>query len=230
MFGGFLMSWSKRMLSQFGLAVWALVTFSLAVATLLLYWQVVELGARNIRPATDENTVSNTPASTSAASVREAPEQRNVEIYCFDPETGALTPRIVAMEWTSTTALNCRRAIELLLQPPPADSGCQSPFPPETRVRGLYLLGKEEVVIDFSGDITRLGPAAGGSVLWENAMVSSLVKTLSSPNLVAGDGVSIRRVRILVDGSSPGNDFPAHLDLSNAIDVANQPDGTGMQP
>ncbi|HOJ69776.1 MAG TPA: GerMN domain-containing protein [Candidatus Hydrogenedentes bacterium] len=216
-------SWSKRVILQFGLAVWALVTFLLAVTTVLLYWQVVDLGARTpdrTQPtAVTLNTASPGLPSASPEGNRSQAEQRNIEIYGYDPRTGNVMPRTVTIEGSTVTEMNCRKALNALLEPFPEDSPIRSPFPPGTRVRGFYLLGKEEIVIDFSGDVTRIGPYAGGCALWESAMVHCLALTLGSPKLRGNDETTVRRVRVLVEGASPGNEFPAHLDLSEAIDV-----------
>lgn len=227
-------SWSKRMLIQFGLAVWALVTFLLAVTSVLLYWQVMDLGARTVPPpapaAAGVNTPAPQPSDTPSPEHRDQPEQRNVDICCFDPETGDITTRSVTLTCSGLTEINCRRALNALLEPTSSDSHCRSPFPPETRIRGFYLLGKEELVIDFSGDITRMAPFAGGCALWESALIRCLALTLGNPQLRGSDDTVIRRVRVLIDGASPGNEFPTHLDLSEAIDIATVTAGTGESP
>ena len=227
-------SWSKRILIQFGLALWALTTFLLAITSVLLYWKVIDLGTQTApSPATAASGISAPPpqpAEASPAGHRDQSEKREVQIWCFNPETGGLTARSVTLECSALTEVNCRRVLNALLEPAPADSMCRSPFPPETRVRGLYLQGKEELVVDFSGDITRMTPFAGGCALWESAMIRCLALTLSNPQLRGRDDTVIRRVRVLVDGALPGNEFPAHLDLSEAIDIAQAVAGTGESP
>ncbi len=123
--------WSKRVLIQFGLALWALVTFMLLVATVLLYWQVVELGARpgaasapsGQTQATEQARNASSPAAPSAS----APERRKVSVHYYDPATGEPVALPTEMEWTGSTAANLRRALEALLQPPPAGAPCHPP-------------------------------------------------------------------------------------------------------
>jgi hypothetical protein len=109
---------------------------------------------------------------------------------------------VVYAEGTSEQA---RRIVEALLEPPPA--GLSSAIPPGTALRGLFVGGRGDAYVDFSGSLRTNHP--GGSVseiLTVYAIVSALTVNLPA----------ITSVQILVDGHEVDT-LAGHLDLRRPL-------------
>ncbi|HEX8255048.1 MAG TPA: GerMN domain-containing protein [Thermoanaerobaculia bacterium] len=90
----------------------------------------------------------------------------------------------------------------------PATAASLRIFPPDTVVRGTYLLPGGTVVVDLGG--TTLSQGWGTGSHQELMAVYSIVQTL------AGNFPDARRVRILLNGS-PAETLAGHVSLSRSL-------------
>lgn len=200
---------------QLFIALWGLGTLILLFTVILLIGQLMKDG----RDPLDMVRPRNTESANAAATARNAVSmgKRAVRLYFADGEGRALVSEEREIESSDSTQENCRRALDALMAGP--QSGGTPIFPAAVQLRALYLLDSGELVLDFSRELI----AAGGrfkSASFEALLVYGVVNTLCQPPLQAKGGTPVRQVRFLFEGAPPQEGFPAHLDLSAAL----QPD------
>lgn len=188
------------------------------MATLVLLFCVVFLVYEMFQRGQDPLDVALIrPVSQPLAQDDENPKTtREIQLYFTDGQSMALTPENRRIEFTDSTVENSRRALEALIEGP---RDLLAPvLPPTTKIRGLYLLDKGELVVDFSRDL-EAGHIKSASA--ELLMVHGIVASLAQPALKGRQEPPVRTVRFLFEGSPPQETFPAHIDLSEPV----APDG-----
>jgi len=140
--------------------------------------------------------------------------EREIKLYYASQEAEALTPQTVKMEFSDSTVENCRKALELLIKAP--EGGLSPILPENTKIRALYLLENGELVVDFGQELT-LEHAQFKSVSVESLFVFGVVNTLTQEALQSPNNPVVRKVRLMFDGESPQDTFPAHLDVSEPL-------------
>jgi hypothetical protein len=201
----------KRLWRGFLLSVWGMFTLMLLFTVVFLVGEMVKRGQDPVallRPDAPANTAQTPRPRTTTLGARDT-------ILYFAREDGSgLAPEARRINVTPSTVENCRRALKLLSDGP--SRGLMGILPPESTVRALYLLDDGELVIDFASDIQ---PDSGQerSTTLEAFWIYGVVNTLTQAELRGSDGAEVRRVRFLIDGSPPQENFPAHFDLSSPI-------------
>jgi spore germination protein GerM len=195
--------------------VWALVTLVLFFMVILLVYEMLQNGQQPL--ATLKAPEAETPSQPNEAPVYRPTTivgEREVQLYFANEEASALVPVTVKMEFSDSAVENCRRALELLVKPPQADL---TPILPEsTTIRALYLLDNGELVVDFGQELT-MEHAQFKSVSIEALLVYGVVNTLTQEALHTTNNPVVRKVRILFDGETPQETFPAHLNISEPL-------------
>ena len=203
----------RQAMQRVFLALWAMATFVLVFVIAILVYTMAEQGqnplalAKKIRPAA--------PVERSA---EPAPRQRTKEVrlYFAAPTGGYLTPETRSIEFSESTAANCRQALDALIQGPAAQDASAPILPSGAKVRGLYALENGELVVDFAQSSLSQQKAfssATSEALW----VYGVVNTVTQSALQGTGGPAIKAVRFLFEGFAPQEAFPAHLDLSTPI-------------
>jgi hypothetical protein len=137
-----------------------------------------------------------------------------VTLYFADTEGKSLAPDLGRIAITDSTVENCRNALDALLKGP--RDGLTPILPPPAAIRGVYLLEDGELVVDCSMDLeTELKRIRSASL--ESLLVYGVVNTLTQPAVQGAKDVRVTKVRFLIEGSSPRETFPSHLDMSNPI-------------
>jgi hypothetical protein len=190
------------------LTVWALATVTLVCCVAMLAYEMNRMGGIGT-PAPPKPIVQ--PAEP-AATEREA---QDITLYFADGSGQRLQPEAARIDLGDSTIDNCRKALEALIA---GSQGVLAPvLPASVKIRGLYVLEGGELVVDFSIDLeTDLRKVRSASV--ESLMVYSVVDTLTQPALKGAKGEAVTRVRFLIEGAPPRETFPAHLDLSRAVE------------
>lgn len=195
----------KRLL----LTVWGLATVTLLCCVAMLAYEMNRMGGFG-SPKPSTPSVAQ-PAEAAAA----APNAQEIVVYFADGTGQHLVPETAQIELGDSTVDNCRKAMEALIA---GSQGVLAPvLPTSIKVRGLYLLDGGELVVDFSIDLeTELRKVRSAAV--ESLMAYSVTNTLTQPALKGAKDSPVTRVRFLIEGAVPRESFPAHLDLSRAVE------------
>ena len=201
----------KRLWRGFLLSVWAMFTLMLLFTVVFLVSEMVKQGQNPIDMLRAEAPASSGDTPRPRTSVMGS---RDVVLYFAREDGLGLAPEERRMTLAPSTVENCRRALKLLCDGP--SRGNVGVLPANSTVRALYLLDDGELAVDFSSDI-QPDSALERSVTLEALLVYSVVNTLTQAELRGESGPEVRRVRFLIDGSPPQENFPAHFDLSSPI-------------
>jgi len=215
--------WRKDIVRNFALSVWGFVTLVLFFVVALLVNEMIENGQDpldSLRNPTPDSTNESRTAARSTTALGE----REIQLY-FAGENGQhLQPVLATFEARDSTVENCKSALELLAKGPSGGAGVPV-LPPGVRTRAVYLLSNGELVIDFSRELmTELSRRKSASI--ESLMVQGVLHTLTQRALQTKGESAVRRIRFLIEGSTPPDNFPAHLDLSNPL----EPDSSWIGP
>lgn len=204
--------WKTDIVRNFALSLWGLLTLVLLFTVLLLFNEMLKSGQDpldSLRAAPESTARPQTarPATTVG--------EREVQLFYADASGRQLAPQSRVLEFTDSTVENCRRVLDALILGPAEGAGAI--LSPAVRVRAVYLLDSGELVLDFSREFlseqTRLKSAS-----LESLLVQGIVNTLTQGALQTKGEPAVRRVRFLVEGSAPPDSFPAHIDLTEAIE------------
>lgn len=112
--------------------------------------------------------------------------------------------------YAEATSEQARHIVEALLEPPP--EGLSSAIPPGTALRGLFVGGRGDAYVDFTGNLRTNHPGGSASeILTIYAIVSALTVNLPA----------ITSVQILVDGHEVDT-LAGHVDLRRPLPNAPQ--------
>lgn len=188
-------------------AIWGMATLILFATVALL---VVEMARRGQNPLTivSENSL---PPKPEQRTTDQTADYRNVALFFTNPNGHNLMAERRSIRITTSTAENCKRALQELMAGPRAE--LLPIVPQETNVLATFLLDGR-LVINFTRDI-RFGTLKSASA--EALMIYGVVNTVSQPDLLGDDGKRITSVQFLVEGEVQSGQFPAHYDLSEPV-------------
>lgn len=204
-------------LQKFLLAVWAMATVVLLFVVILLIREM----ARSGRDPADAFQVAERPASSEPppnTSRSSSLGEREIQLFFAASDGHSLVPEKRMVPFTESTADNCKTALQALIQGPQSDA---SPIlPPSVGVKALFLRSDGELVINFTREL-QTEHARSSSAMLESLLVQGVAQTLAQNALQNVQDVKVRRVRFLIEDEVPGESFPAHIDLHDAV----APDG-----
>ena len=125
-------------------------------------------------------------------------ETREILLYFASADGRILVPQAHTIEHSGSTVANCRRALEALIEG--SRDVLQPIMPPDTGVRGLYMLDGGELVIDFSREVRLQEQRSASS---EALMIYGVVNTLTQNVLKGRNDSAVTRVSISIVRSSP---------------------------
>lgn len=213
--------WKTDIVRNFALSLWGLLTLVLVFIVLLLANEMMKNGQdplESLRPAPESVAPRQQQARPATAL-----GMKEVQLFFADAQASYLAPQTAAIEFTDSTVENCRNALKALILGP--KQGGQRVLSPNVQVRALYILESDEAVVDFSREFLT-EQALQKSASLESLMVQGVVATLTQGPLQTKGDPAVRRVRFLVEGASPPDTFPAHIDLNDAI----EPDALWLAP
>lgn len=173
-----------------------LVTLAFTAPRLSRYWPQPP-APESPRP----RAVSGAPRPEHAA----AEKRINVKLYFGHEEEPALVPEDREIGYATELGHQIRTVVEELVKG--SSQGHLAPFPPETRVLGVFVTPAGTAYVDLSKEATAGG--AAGSV-GERLAVYALV------NSITANFPAIRRVQLLVDDRA-AETLAGHLDLSRPL-------------
>lgn len=190
-------------------AIWGMATLVLFLTVGLL---VLEMSQRGQNPLT---IISETepPPKREVRTNDQTADYRNVLLYFTNPDGHDLVAERRSIRFTTSTADNCKRALQELMSGPREE--LLPIVPPDTDIRAAFLLDSGRLVINFTRDL-KVG--ALSSVSAEALMIYGIVNTVSQPELVGKDGKRVHSVQFLVEGTVQTDQFPAHFDLSEPVE------------
>lgn len=194
----------RRFVRRFILGVWAVITLILIFCVALLMNEMSRQGME--LPTFDFGTTSNGATNTvrpTTSSIRE------VSLFFANADGARLARETADLTLSSSTANNCRLLVERLIEGPRTLEHLPI-VPPATVVRGVYLIGDGELVIDLSREA---GQDLPEGALTEGLFFYGIVGTVTQP-FAAGDEGPVRSVRFLFEGAPPQDRFPKHIDAS----------------
>lgn len=202
---------SQALVRKVFFALWSMVTLVLFFCVVLLVNELLKSGSNPLalpEPQAQAPTQSGSGAPVRAANLG----QQEALLYFSDPNGSLLLPEPVQIERSESTVENCRQLLDALIKGP---RDVLTPILPNTtKIRALYLLEGGELVIDFSRE---LEVDSRKSASAESLMIYGVVNTLSQPVSKGTAESAVTRVRFLIEGASPQDRFPAHIDLSNPV-------------
>lgn len=146
------------------------------------------------------------PPSVSPPEILQAPEEqkelKKVVLFFPSERDNLLHPEEREIYANSSVVLEAKQTVEGLIQG--SKNGYISPFPPQTRLRELFLTKRGVAHVDFSKDF-QTGHLSGSS-----AEISTIYSVVNS---LAYNFKSIRRVFILIEGGEKET-LGGHINLS----------------
>ncbi|MDQ1257124.1 MAG: hypothetical protein QG656_1726, partial [Candidatus Hydrogenedentes bacterium] len=137
-----------------------------------------------------------------------------VLLFFSDAQGNQLIAEPRRIEFTDSTAENCRNALNALIAGPQETGTVWPVVSPGVKVQALYLLEGGELVIDFSRELFEEHKNVQ-SASFEALLVYGIVQTLTQDAVKGPKDQAVSRVRFLMEGAPPP--FPAHLDVSSPI-------------
>jgi hypothetical protein len=203
----------RRALRRVLLSIWAFLTLVLIFCVILLALEMVRQGQDPL--ASVKNANRQIPPSVS---ITESAATKEVTLFFASADGRQLVPELGRIDFTDSTIENCRKALEALIRGP--RDPLTPILPSSTKIRGMYLLEKDVLVVDFSMELeAELKRVRSASV--EGLMTYGIVNTLTQPALQTGSQqaqmASVKTVRFLVEGAPPLESFPSHVDMSMPI-------------
>lgn len=197
---------------------WRALLVAWSMVTLVLLFCVVLLVVEMIRGGQDplELVKETIPQEASTPVESAGPvSTREITLYFAGPGARKLVPETRRIDCGDYTVDNCRNVLDALIQGP-LQPGRTPILPSEVKVRALYLLDSGELAIDFSIELQILHRRLKSTSL-EALMVHGIANTLAQTAVKGGREVAVKAVRILIEGQEPGEQFPAHIDVSAPI-------------
>jgi germination protein M len=132
-------------------------------------------------------------------------ETKLITLFLPSEEDSLLHPETREIPASTSVAEEAKRVVEELIKG--SERGYLSPFPPETKLRQLFITGEGVAYVDFSRDIMDKHPSGSSAEL---ATVYSIVNSL------AFNFKPIKKVFILVEGEEKET-LGGHISLSMAF-------------
>ena len=199
----------RAAMGRFLLALWGLATLVLLFCVVLLAYEMVRQGKDPLASLKKEPV-----AVPPAIQTGEPTAKKDVTLFFADAEGRRLVAETAAIDASDSTVENCRKALEGLIRGP---RDILTPILPQsTKVRGLFLLEDGELVVDFSMELEvefkKIKSASS-----EALMAYGVVNTLTQPALKGAAEGAVAKLRFLIEGATPRESFPAHLDVSKPL-------------
>lgn len=132
---------------------------------------------------------------------------RAVQLFYESPQMMLVgEPRNIALPQSSAGALPI---VVRELMKGPARPGALRLFPPDTVVRGVYLLPNGTVIVDLGGTTLTQG--------WGTGSHQELMAAYSLAQTVSANFTEGRRVRILINGG-PAETLAGHVSLTKSLE------------
>jgi len=192
------------------LAIWGMFTVVLLCCIVLL---VVEMIRQKQDPLDLVKKSVEEPPPTITTTEDPTPK-KEISLFFADAGAQGLVPETQEIEFTNFTVENCRNALERLIQGP------QTPLTPiipsNTKIRGLYLLDDGELVVDFSMELEFEVKKIQSASL-EALLVYGIAQTLTQAGVKGENEPAVTKVRFLIEGNTPHESFPGHIDVTAPI-------------
>lgn len=201
-------------LRRFGLLTWGWITLLLCFILVLLVNQMLSQGSNPLNVISEESDELPEQAGH-VQNTQDSFGTREVTVFYAAEQGHVLATETAIIEYSAQTVENCRRTLKHLIAGP-KQNFLQPLLPEQTRIRGLYLEANGELVIDLSTEML-LAHNRPRSAEMEALMAFGIVNTMMQPELTGEDGIAVKQVRFLFDGSAPQELFPAHLDLNEPL-------------
>ncbi len=212
----------KNILRIAMLSTWGMITLILVCVVGMLMFKMRQY-EENV-PQVDVATISPSSSSESETITDEPKKTVEVNLFFAASSETKLVPKIQRLALTQNTVDNCRIALDALIAGP-SNKGLSPILSSQTRIRAMYLLENNELVIDFSRDIeTGHIQSASSDML----LVQGIYKTLSQSALKGKNDRGVSSVRFLFEGSPYQGTFPAHYDLSDSVNLAMESSAGGI--
>lgn len=192
------------------LAVWGMLTVVLLCCIVLL---VVEMIRQKQDPLDLAKKAVNEPLPLIAATEELAPK-KEISLFFADAGAHGLVPETGTIEFSDFTVENCRNALEALIQGP--QTSLTAILPSNTKIRGLYLLKNGELVVDFSMELEFEVKKIQSASL-EALMFYGITQTLTQAGVKGEKEPAVTKVRFLIEGTTPHESFPGHIDVTAPI-------------
>jgi hypothetical protein len=188
------------------LTAWGMITLILIVCVAFLVLEMRQQGY-SISPLSKSPTFNE---SLPSSNLNEQIHQ--VNLYFGDLEKNGLVAEERHLKLSNDIVTNCRIVLEAIIEGP------KQPMAPVlnqgVRLRAVYLEDSSNLVVDFSREI-ELERNSSPTSDW--IMVQSLVNSVVQESIIGIGNDRIQSLRILVEGAVPYDNFPYHIDVSDAI-------------
>lgn len=171
--------------------------FVLLVVLIILFFR--GSGLEKIKPSPPP------PAPESGELSSEPQEMRTVTLFFLSEEDSLLHPEEREIPSTSSLLQQIKLLVEELLKGP--QDNLISPFPPETKLRELFLTEEGIAYLDLSREMQENHPSGSSAEIFT---VFSLVNSLTF------NFKSVKKVFILIDGDEKET-LAGHIDLSRPL-------------
>lgn len=188
---------------------WGMFTLVLIFCIVFLVAQMISQGKSPLDLAIFEE--GGIPEEESAEAVATM-QSVDVALYFAASDGRLLVPETRRIEYQDSLVENCHRVLDALIDGP---RDILNPIMSRsTRIRGVYLMGDGELVVDFSKDLELEHPRSASA---ESLFVYGVVQSLTQEALTDSEGNTVKKVRFVLEGSPPTEGFPAHIDLNDPI-------------
>jgi hypothetical protein len=183
----------------------ALLVAAVLVALLLSALSAPQLAQLLPRDAPEPERAAPRRAPQPVAAAKDAGRKINVKLYFEKQQEPSLQAEEREVVYAADLSEQIRTVVEELIKG--STAGRLPPFPPETKVHGVFVSARGTAYVDLSKEAA--GAGATGS-LGERLSVYALIDSITA-NFPA-----IRRVQILVD-DKPAETLAGHIDLSRPL-------------
>jgi spore germination protein GerM len=178
---------------------WAFLGFSALVLLVLAIVFFRGGGGELVRPA------SEIPPSMEPLPTDEPQPSKSVTLFFLSEEDNLLHPETREIRADESAVREAKTTVEELIKG--SQQGYLSPFPPETKLRQLFISKDGIAYVDFSKEFMDKHPSGSSAEL---ATVYSIVNTL------AYNFKPIKKVSILIEGAEKET-LGGHINLSQAF-------------
>ncbi len=190
--------------------LWLVITLGVLVVLIFYIWNTVDKSSQVI----SETLMSLSPNQKNQLPPQYASSIGNVKVkaYLINVNSACLDTIDVDVEMENSYEATCYNLIFAMQRQ--ANENLISPIPNGLSVRGIYLLGDGELVIDLPALILKQLPIANtaiGELLW----VYSLTNTLLQSELYKETKVT--GLKILVEGSEPEVTLFEHINIASVF-------------
>lgn len=200
------------------LIAWGMFTLVLVFCIVFLVAQMISQGKSPLDLAIlEDGSIPAGDENDGVAAVRSV----DVTLYFAASDGRLLVPETRRIDYDDSLVENCRKILNALVDGP--RDILHPIMAPTTKIRGVYLMGDGELVVDFSRELELGHPKSASAEL---LFVYGVVNSLTQDALTTAPGTGIKKVRFILEGSPPTEGFPAHIDLTEPV----WPDASWIAP